>query len=103
MGAADLAFTVAIGMCAVGLTNSGTILEYISDGVRDHFGTAGTGVTVIDVKNTAKLKTVLFGGDPWLIHCVTNKTKIKPLLRVLEETTSSLNSSLGVRVGVLKC
>jgi hypothetical protein len=81
-------------VCLVGLLNFiSTVFGFLS----------GAGVQAIDVKDSAKLKTILFGGEPWLIYCVNNKTVNERLPTVLEDSYSSLWSSLGVQVGVLRC
>eukprot|EP00438_Fugacium_kawagutii_P036658 Skav236019 [mRNA] locus=scaffold1524:21654:23362:- [translate_table: standard] len=63
----------------------------------------GNGIVQLDVQDTAKLKTVLFGGEPWLIYCVNAETENYRLPKVLEESARSLWRSLGLSVGVLKC
>mmetsp|Transcript_129770 Transcript_129770/g.225514 ORF Transcript_129770/g.225514 Transcript_129770/m.225514 type:complete len:453 (+) Transcript_129770:130-1488(+) len=63
----------------------------------------GSGIKVLDIKDTAKLKEVLFGGDPWLVYCVNNVTQSQRLPKVLEEGASSLKSNIGLRLGVLSC
>jgi hypothetical protein len=92
--------TQLIGMGIVGSICIVGLLQFLST-VSDFI--SNKGVVAIDVKDTAKLKSVLFGGDPWLIYCVNNETVNQRLPRVLEDSTSTLWSSLGVRVGVLKC
>merc|ERR1711904_639840 len=62
-------------LCGVGLFN---FLETV-------FGALmGTGITVLDVRDTARLKEVLFGGEPWLVYCVNNQTVNQRLPKVLE-------------------
>lgn len=34
----------------------------------------GNGIVQLDVQDTAKLKAVLFGGEPWLVYCVNPDT-----------------------------
>lgn len=81
-------------MCGIGLLNFlSTVLGFI----------AGNGVIFLDVQDTAQLKNVLFGGDPWLVYCVTKETESHRLPLVLEDSSRSLGSSLGVKVGVLRC
>lgn len=81
-------------MCGVGL------MQFLSA----IFGAiAGDGITALDVQDTAKLKEVLFGGEPWLIYCVNNETQGQRLPKVLEESARSLRSSIGLNVGVLSC
>lgn len=63
----------------------------------------GSSIGILDIKDTAKLKAVLFGGEPWLIYCVNNVTQSQRLPKVLEEGASSLKSNIGLRVGVLPC
>ncbi|CAK9068639.1 unnamed protein product [Durusdinium trenchii] len=63
----------------------------------------GNGIVNLDVQDTNKLKTVLFGGDPWLIYCVNDDTVNYRLPEVLEQSARSLYRSLGVSVGVLRC
>ncbi|CAJ1451171.1 unnamed protein product [Effrenium voratum] len=63
----------------------------------------GNGITNLDVQDTAKLKKVLFGGDPWLIYCVNDDTVNHRLPQVLEESGRSLWRNLGLSVGVLRC
>jgi len=63
----------------------------------------GNGITFLDVRNTENLKTVLFGGQPWLIYCVNNQTQHQKLPSILEENAQSLWSNIGVQVGVLGC
>lgn len=63
----------------------------------------GNGVTNLDEKDTAMLKQVLFGGEPWLVYCVNNDTISQRLPKVLEDSARSLSSSLGMKTGVLKC
>ena len=63
----------------------------------------GNGIVQLDVQDTAKLKSVLFGGEPWLIYCVNQDTENYRLPPVLEENARSLWRNLGLSVGVLKC
>lgn len=81
-------------LCGVGLYNFvSTVLGFVM----------GTGVARIDVQDTATLKNVLFGGDPWLVYCVNNETENLRLPRVLEDSARDLSRSTGVRVGVVRC
>lgn len=81
-------------LCGVGLFNFvTTVMDFI----------AGTGMTDLDEKDTATLKQVLFGGDPWLVYCVNNDTVSQRLPKVLEESARTLSGSLGLSTGVLKC
>lgn len=85
---------IVVAICGVGLLNFlGTVMDFLS----------GTGIVPIDVKDSAKLKTVLFSGDPWLIYCVNNETVNQRIPKVLEDSTSDLWRNLGVRTGVLRC
>jgi len=63
----------------------------------------GNGVTMLELQDTVKLKEVLFGGEPWLIYCVTNDTRKHRLPRVLEEHAHTVKSSIGLNIGVLSC
>lgn len=63
----------------------------------------GSGVTNIDIRDTAQLKAVLFSGEPWLVYCVNNETATQRLPKVLEDSAVGLYSSLGVKTGVLGC
>lgn len=63
----------------------------------------GNGIVQLDVQDTAKLKAVLFGGEPWLVYCVNQDTENYRLPPVLEENARSLWRNLGLSVGVLKC
>lgn len=63
----------------------------------------GSGLSHVDVQDTANLKALLFGGQPWLVYCVNNQTLNYPLPTVLEEGSGQLWRSLGVQVGVLRC
>lgn len=63
----------------------------------------GSGVSVLDVQDTATLKRVLFGGDPWLIYCVDNVTESQKLPQVLTESSWSVKRSTGLRMGTLRC
>mmetsp|Transcript_90675 Transcript_90675/g.256035 ORF Transcript_90675/g.256035 Transcript_90675/m.256035 type:complete len:435 (+) Transcript_90675:133-1437(+) len=63
----------------------------------------GSGMTVIDVKNTAQLKSALFSGDPWFIFCVNNETVNHRLPQLLEDSTRDISRRLGIRVGLLHC
>eukprot|EP00490_Sorites_sp_Unknown_P001964 CAMPEP_0114674062 /NCGR_PEP_ID=MMETSP0191-20121206/45726_1 /TAXON_ID=126664 /ORGANISM="Sorites sp." /LENGTH=304 /DNA_ID=CAMNT_0001940417 /DNA_START=33 /DNA_END=944 /DNA_ORIENTATION=+ len=63
----------------------------------------GNGIVQLDVQDTAKLKKVLFGGEPWLVYCVNADTENYRLPPVLEENARSLWRNLGLSVGVLKC
>lgn len=86
--------TIISCMCGVGFVSFvSTVLKFL----------AGTGITVIDVQDSVKLKSVLFGGDPWLIYCVTKETENLRLPSVLEASSRSLYSNIGVQVGVLRC
>lgn len=81
-------------ICGVGFIS---FLFTISDVI------VGNGIVHLDVQDTAKLKTVLFGGEPWLIYCINADTENYPLPKVLEESARSLWRSSGLSVGVLKC
>jgi len=81
-------------MCGAGLFS---FLMTVMDFIR------GNGVQNLDEKDTATLKQVLFGGDPWLVYCVNNDTVNQRLPKVLEESANTLRSNLGVSTGVLKC
>ncbi|CAE7235868.1 SYP42 [Symbiodinium natans] len=63
----------------------------------------GNGVVALDAQDTAKLKKVLFGGDPWLIYCINDETVNQRLPQILEESGRSLWRSLGLSVGLLRC
>lgn len=63
----------------------------------------GSGVVHVEARDTAKLKTVLFSGEPWLVYCVNNSTRSQPLPKVLEQSAWSLSSSLGLQSAVLPC
>jgi len=63
----------------------------------------GNGIENVDVKDTAKLKTVLFSGDPWLVYCVNNDTQNHRLPQVLEEGCLSIWSSYSMRTAILHC
>jgi len=69
--------------------------------VLSYFG--GTGIAHLDVHDTAKLKSVLFSGEPWLVYCVNNDTQSQRLPKVLEDSAGPLRSNLGLAVGVLQC
>lgn len=86
-------FVALFMMCGVGLFQ---FLESM-------FGAFGAGITVLDVKDTARLKDVLFGGKPWLVYCVNNQTVNQRLPKVLEDSSSTLWSNLGLQVGTLPC
>lgn len=64
---------------------------------------AGAGIAHIDVHDTAKLKSVLFSGEPWLVYCVNNDTLRQRLPKVLEDSAGPLRGSLGLAIGVLQC
>lgn len=64
---------------------------------------AGNGIENVDAKDTAKLKEVLFSGEPWLVYCVNNETQSQRLPRVLEDSASGLSSSLGLKTAVMPC
>lgn len=64
---------------------------------------AGTGVVPIDIEDTAKVKEVLFGGDPWLVYCFNNETAMQRLPKVLEDHSHDLRSSTGLRVATMAC
>merc|ERR1711907_557349 len=64
---------------------------------------AGSRVSILDINDMAKVKDVLFGGEPWLIYCVDEKYMDKHLPKFLEESAPKLYSSLGVNTGVLDC
>jgi len=64
---------------------------------------SGDGITVLDVQDTAKLKDVLFGGEPWLVYCVNNQTQNQRLPKVLEDSARTLSRNIGLHVGVLNC
>lgn len=90
--AGGIAFVFFI--CGVGLFNFlSTVLDFI----------AGNGTTMLDVHETATLKRVLFGGEPWLVYCVNNDTLNQRLPKVLEDSAPSLSRSIGLNVGVLQC
>jgi len=81
-------------MCGAGLFQFVmTIMDFI----------AGTGITDLDARDTATLKQVLFGGEPWLVYCVNNETVNQRLPKVLEDSAKTLSGSLGLKTGVLKC
>jgi len=63
----------------------------------------GTGIRHVDVQDTAKVKDVLFGGDPWLVYCVNNKTANQRLPEVLEESARPMSTSLGLKTVVMSC
>jgi|Transcript_83025 hypothetical protein len=63
----------------------------------------GNGITFLKVQDTAKLKEVLFSGEPWLVYCVNNETQSQRLPKVLEDSAWDLNRNIGLRVGVLDC
>mmetsp|Transcript_43103 Transcript_43103/g.93897 ORF Transcript_43103/g.93897 Transcript_43103/m.93897 type:complete len:438 (+) Transcript_43103:27-1340(+) len=63
----------------------------------------GSGIVPLDVQDSAGLKSILFGGDPWLIYCVNEQTSHQPLPKVLEDSASKLWSSIGIKVGTLNC
>ncbi|CAE7776776.1 SYP42 [Symbiodinium sp. CCMP2592] len=81
-------------MCGIGFFS---FLFSISDFI------IGNGVVTLDVQDTAKLKKVLFGGDPWLIYCINDETVNHRLPQILEESGRSLWRSLGLSVGILRC
>ncbi|CAE8581109.1 unnamed protein product [Polarella glacialis] len=85
---------VIIFLCGVGLIS---FISQMIDFAR------GSGVVNIDVLDTPKLKSVLFGGEPWLIYCVNNQTANQRLPKVLEESSGGLWSRLSLQVGVLHC
>ncbi|CAE8581318.1 unnamed protein product, partial [Polarella glacialis] len=66
---------VIIFLCGVGLIS---FISQMIDFAR------GSAVVNIDVLDTPKLKSVLFGGEPWLIYCVNNQTANQRLPKVLE-------------------
>eukprot|EP00971_Amphidinium_carterae_P193981 3848841-Amphidinium_carterae.1 len=81
-------------MCGVGfLSAASSIMGFVM----------GNGVVTLDVRDSAQLKNVLFGGEPWLVYCVNNQTVTHRLPRVLEDATYGLKRDLGVQVGVLAC
>jgi len=63
----------------------------------------GNGIENVDIKDTAAVKSVLFGGDPWLVYCVSNETLYQRLPKVLEEGAFTLWSSHSMRTGILDC
>jgi len=63
----------------------------------------GSGITTLEVGDTASLKQVLFAGEPWFIYCINNDTRSYKLPDVLVESASSLRRRLGMRVGTLDC
>merc|ERR1719410_559321 len=63
----------------------------------------GSGITTLEVGDTASLKQVLFAGDPWFIYCINNDTRSYKLPDVLSESAWALKRRLGVRVGTLDC
>jgi len=63
----------------------------------------GDGITYLDVQDTARVKQVLFSGEPWLIYCVNNETRNQRMPSVLEESARGLYSSTSTQVGVLAC
>lgn len=81
-------------MCGIGFFS---FLFSISDMI------IGNGVVTLDVQDTAKLKKVLFGGDPWLVYCINDETVNHRLPQILEESARSLWRSLGLSVGILRC
>lgn len=83
-----------IFMCGVGFVS---FVFTISDFI------VGNGVVQLDVQDTTKLKSVLFGGDPWLIYCVNADNENYRLPEVLEENARSLWRNLGLSVGILRC
>jgi len=63
----------------------------------------GSGIVSIDVSNTAQVKDILFGGEPWLIYCVNNETSSHRLPQILEDSARGLYSSIGLNTGVMGC
>eukprot|EP00928_Gymnodinium_smaydae_P100153 TRINITY_DN975_c0_g5_i1.p1 TRINITY_DN975_c0_g5~~TRINITY_DN975_c0_g5_i1.p1 ORF type:complete len:444 (+),score=92.37 TRINITY_DN975_c0_g5_i1:190-1521(+) len=85
---------IVVAICGVGFFNFlCTIWDFV----------IGDGVHVVDVHDTAKLKSVLFGGDPWLVYCVTNQTQNERMPKVLEDSARTLYGNIGVSVAALKC
>lgn len=64
---------------------------------------AGSGVTTLQIEDTARLKQVLFGGEPWFIYCVNNETEGQNLPKVLTESAWSLKQQIGLHIGTLRC
>jgi len=88
------AIGAVVFMCGAGLCQFlSTVLSFM----------AGTGIVNVDAKDTAMLKEVLFSGEPWFVYCVNNETQSQRLPKVLEESASSLSSSLGLKTAVLPC
>eukprot|EP00747_Dinoflagellata_sp_TGD_P182575 gnl/TRDRNA2_/TRDRNA2_36874_c0_seq1.p1 gnl/TRDRNA2_/TRDRNA2_36874_c0~~gnl/TRDRNA2_/TRDRNA2_36874_c0_seq1.p1 ORF type:complete len:428 (+),score=103.91 gnl/TRDRNA2_/TRDRNA2_36874_c0_seq1:88-1371(+) len=81
-------------MCGVGF------LQFLS-AVFGFFGSGG--ITYLDIKDTTKLKSVLFGGDPWFVYCVNNQTVNHQLPKVVEDSTYDLWRNLGTQIAVLSC
>eukprot|EP00929_Paragymnodinium_shiwhaense_P008337 TRINITY_DN112289_c0_g1_i1.p1 TRINITY_DN112289_c0_g1~~TRINITY_DN112289_c0_g1_i1.p1 ORF type:complete len:434 (+),score=153.17 TRINITY_DN112289_c0_g1_i1:189-1490(+) len=88
------------GCCAIVFMTGVGLFSFLST-VYD--AVIGDGVYRLDIADTGKLKTVLFGGDPWLIYCVDNRTEKMKLPEVLTESTTPLWRNLGTQVGVLHC
>lgn len=63
----------------------------------------GTGLENVDIKDTAKVKSILFSGEPWFVYCVNNETVNQRLPKVLEEGALALWSSHSMRTAVLDC
>lgn len=67
-----------------------------------HSSVTGASIETLNVHDTTRLKSVLFGGEPWLVHCVNNRTGSQTLPEVLTTSARDLEA-LGLRLGTLGC
>jgi hypothetical protein len=87
----------AMGICAVLFMCGVGLFQFLST----VFGfIMGNGIAAVDVKDTAALKIVLFGGDPYLVYCVNNETENQRLPQVLED---SGRNNVGYKIVLLRC
>merc|ERR1719436_917340 len=86
-----------MGLCAVLFMCGVGLFQFLST----VFGfIMGSGISTVDVKDTALLKKVLFGGDPYLVYCINNQTENQRLPQVLDD---SGRSYLGYKIVLLRC
>lgn len=81
-------------LCGAGLMQAILSVAKIASGSNVH--------GPFDPLDTAKMKDVLFGGDPWVVYCVDNVTVNQRLPKFLEEGAELLHSE-GVKLAVIPC
>jgi len=89
-----LSFGFLLFMFAVGFFQTSVV---IYDFMR------GDGVTRLDLNDTAQLKNILFGGEPWLIYCVNEYSEKAKVPQILSDSSGPLWSNHGVQTGMLRC